>query len=541
MRYLSQTITILLMFFLVQIASGQSVHPKDDQLNGNNRALIEDYEYFIEQLEVIHPDPYSAFGGETDFRKKVDSLRFVLEGNENLDKDCLQRQISQFLIPLHDGHTRCGYMNYGQEQQMRFLPINLHAMTEGFYVCGGATDYEALLGAQLIKVGGLTIDEMLDRIALLIPAENKFGLYNKLLESRLCSEILKLLLDDFDEQQVEMQFLTREDIDTCIMIPLYTPEKIRQLKGVFTSTDHRFPTKNLAYQWADHQRGVMTFRCNSVISRDCLSFMRDNGMEYQSTLAWAWGNTPFDSIPTIACQFGAMLEEMKANDAQHLIIDLRGNGGGWTPIVYATLYQLFGDDYLCKDLGIQYETKLSGPYLKMNNTTLEQFNADRGTNYQLGDMISNTDGNGVAQLNDSIRQQIIDSYVCLDKEMLRQQHGAPLYRPNHIYVVTDQATFSAAFHYAFMLWKMGATLVGVPSSQAPNTYMGSTEFFLPHSGLPCSVSNSLQSFLPTNDPREKVLLPDWMLSRDDYRRYNFDANADLLYILDHLRADSSSK
>ena len=99
MRYLSQTITILLMFFLVQIASGQSVQPKDDQLNGNNRALIEDYEYFIEQLEVIHPDPYSAFGGETDFRKKVDSLRFVLEGNENLDKDCLQRQIGAPVKP----------------------------------------------------------------------------------------------------------------------------------------------------------------------------------------------------------------------------------------------------------------------------------------------------------------------------------------------------------------------------------------------------------------------------------------------------------
>ena len=532
MKHLSHIITILLLFLLAQSASSQSLQPKND----NNQALIEDYEYFIEQLEVIHPNPYSAFGGEAGFRKKVDSLRFVLEEKENLDKEYLQRQVSQLLIPLHDGHTRCGYMNYGQEQEQRFLPINLHAMTEGFYVCGGATDYEALLGAQLIKVGGVSIDDLLDRIALLAPAENRFGLYAKLLESRLCSGALKLLLEDFEGEQVEMQFLTREGRDSCFMIPLYTPDEIRQLKGVFTSTDNRFPTKNLAYQWTDKQRGVMTFRCNSIISRDCLSFMRDNGMEYQSILERAWGDTPFDSIPTIASRFGTMLEEMKENDAQHLIIDLRGNGGGWTPIVYATLYQLFGDEFLCKDLGIQYETKLSEPYLQINNTTLDRFNADRGTCYKLGDMIRNTDGMGVAQINDSIRQQIIDSYVCLDKAMLSQQQGDPLYRPKHIYVVTDQETFSAAFHYAFMLWKMGATLVGVPSSQAPNTYMESTEFVLPNTGIPCSVSNSIQRFLPADDPRAQVFWPAWIPSYEDYKRYNFDLQSDLLYILDHLSA-----
>lgn len=533
MTHLSQTVFTLLLLLLAQSASCQTTQQRDS-MAGGDKALIEDYAYFIEQLEAIHPDPYSAFGGETEFRKQVDSLRIVFEKNEHLDQETLQRQISKFLIPLHDGHTRCGYMNYGQEQQLRYLPINLHAMTDGFYVSGGASDYESLLGAQLIKVGGLTIDELLDRIAHLTPAENRYGLYNKLLESHLCSGILELLLDSFDGQQVEMQFRTQEGKDTSLVMPMFLPDEIKQLKGFFTNTDNRFPTKNLTYQWADRKRGVMTFRCNSVISRDCLSFMRDNGMDYQSALDWAWGDTPFDSIPTIASQFGAMLEEMKAYDARHLIIDLRGNGGGWTPIVYATLYQLFGDEYLSRDFGVGFETKLSEAYLQKNMTTLDQINADRGTCYQLGDMISNTDGNGVAQINDTIREQIIDSYVCLDKALLSQQQGAPLYRPDHIYVVTDQATFSAAFHYAFMLWKMGATLVGVPSSQAPNTYMGITDFTLPHSGLSCSVSNSLQTFLPASDPRAKVLWPDWMPSYEDYQRYSFDTNADLLYILDHL-------
>lgn len=41
--------------------------------------------------------------------------------------------------------------------------------------------------------------------------------------------------------------------------------------------------------------------------------------------------------------------------------------------------------------------------------------------------------------------------------------------PERMYVLTDAGTYSAAFHYAFYLWKMGAIIVGVSSSQPPNT------------------------------------------------------------------------
>lgn len=55
MNHLSHAIILLMMLLLVQSASGQS---KKDIMNEDGRALIEDYEYFIEQLEAIHPDPY---------------------------------------------------------------------------------------------------------------------------------------------------------------------------------------------------------------------------------------------------------------------------------------------------------------------------------------------------------------------------------------------------------------------------------------------------------------------------------------------------
>lgn len=137
-------------------------------------------------------------------------------------------------------------------------------------------------------------------------------------------------------------------------------------------------------------------------------------------------------------------------------------------------------------------------------------------------------------VNDSLRNAFIDSYMCLDKGLLRAQNGKPLYRPEHIYVVTNEGTFSAAFHFTYMLWKMGATIVGVPSSQAPNTFMESTPFTLPNTGIQCSVSNAIQRFLPAEDPRAKVFRPDWTPTWEDYRRLGFDSRADLLYILEKI-------
>ena len=102
-------------------------------------------------------------------------------------------------------------------------------------------------------------------------------------------------------------------------------------------------------------------------------------------------------------------------------------------------------------------------------------------------------------------------------------------------MLTDPDTFSAAFHYAFFLWKMGATVVGVPCAQAPNTYMELTLFGLPRTKLKGSVSNTLQMFLPDDDPRAKVFYPDLMPTYEDYKRYDFDDNTIPLYLMDIIK------
>lgn len=239
-------------------------------------------------------------------------------------------------------------------------------------------------------------------------------------------------------------------------------------------------------------------------------------------------------LPSFSGTFAAMLKEMKKNRSEYLIIDLRDNSGGWTPIVLATLYQLYGDRYLQTDMDTEYYRIVSPLYMNKLETTLEDFNKQRGTHYAFGDY---TFGNGEtddAAPLDTLRWQFIEGCMSSVKEELRAQQGAAVYTPKEVFVVTNERTFSAAFHYAFMLWKMGATVVGVPSSQAPNTFMEQTLFKLPYTGLEGSISNSIQVFLPGKDKRAKTFWPDLMPTHEEYAKYGFDKQSEILFLLDRI-------
>jgi hypothetical protein len=65
-------------------------------------SLLEDYDYFFSQLEQIHPDPYSVFGGEKSFKKEVRRLRNELAGTDSLTLDEMQSKVTQLFSAIAD-------------------------------------------------------------------------------------------------------------------------------------------------------------------------------------------------------------------------------------------------------------------------------------------------------------------------------------------------------------------------------------------------------------------------------------------------------
>jgi hypothetical protein len=509
----------------------------------NKDSLVSDFSYLVQLIESTHPDPYNGFGGKVFFHEAANGVI-----NDLYNNPCTQTmfvgKVNAFLSNIHDGHTLLQYAqsaNTGRYAQR----IGFRVIPEGVIVDGISTSHRDLLGARLDSINGVAFDELVKRTGNLSPCENIYGNYEALHWGINGADYLHDLGIKFTDA-IRYSFHDTDGKPVSVTLPLVSEDSLSNVPITFTPADSKVPYKNLNYQFTDREKRTMIIRVSSIKAREnyeyCLKNKWDGAYNdikayYKYTLK---KEIPSDTIkalagiPSFSENFANMLKQMKKYKSSNLIIDLRQDQGGWTPIVLPSLLMLYGDDYVTKDMNAEFYTLISPLYLHKINMTLDKLNQQQGTHYKLGDYISENDTPASDTSVDSLRNNFIKDCMSATRPLLTRLKGKPLYHPQHIYVVTDAGTFSAAFHYAFYLWRMGATVVGVPSSQAPNTFMENTPFSLPYTHLSGSISNCMQVFLPSNDKRAKIFYPDMMPTYQDYKKYNFDANAEILYLLDSI-------
>lgn len=483
-----------------------------------NDSIISDFRHFIDYLEETHPDPYTNYGGRALFRRSAFTALQELKQRDVTTAEELCWHIRTFLAPLHDGHT---YVNYPAKQNAShtLAPITFRTIDEGLFVRKLPIAYQHLLGSRLVGIEGIPAGTLYQEITKLYPAENEIGEILNLCRYAHSHTVLSKLIPSLKHDSITYQLKTPDNHDIEIRLPFMQEKewKIWNHAGG-AKPSNAIPTGNLSFAFIGKGDATMYFRSTSIMARDNI----------EDTLQAT------SELPSFSDEFDKMLQQMKKHHSTNLIIDLRGNRGGWTPIILPPLYQLWGDEYLKKNMEDKLYRVISPLYIKKNGTTLEEYNARNKTHYNWGDYVFSESEDKPQDITESYRNGFIQNSMSCVKDKLTAQNGKPIYTPKHIYVLTDAYTFSAAFHYAFYLWKMGAVIVGNSSSQAPNTYMEITPFTLPHTKLNGSISNSLQLYLPMDDPRAKQLRPDWTLSYDDYKRYGFDEQAEVLYLLDKI-------
>ena len=510
-----------------------------------NDSIVADFHLFIEYLEDTHPDPYTNYGGKALFHRSAFTASQTLKQKDVTTAEELCWHIRTFLAPLQDGHT---YVNYPMKQNTSHIlaPIAFRTIDEGILVRKLPTKYSKLLGSRLISIEGIPVNTLYKEITKLYPAENEIGEILNLCWYAHSHTVLSKLIPSLKNDSITYQLKTPDNSDIEIKLPFMQEKEWKiwnNSKG--EKAKNKIPTGNLSFAFIGKGKETMYFRSTFIMARDNIEISKEWGMDYYTDLKYCYEQTfhrpmPSDTLqaiselPSFSEEFAKMLQQMKKHHSTNLIIDLRGNSGGWTPIIRPTLYQLWGDEYLKKNMGDKLYRVISPLYIKKNGTTLEEFNTRNKTNYSFGDYVFSESKDKPQNITENSRNRFIRNSISCIKDKLTEQSGKPIYTPKHIYVLTDANTFSAAFHYAFYLWKMGAVIVGNSSSQAPNTYMETTPFTLPNTKLNGSISNSLQLYLPVDDPRAKQLKPDWVLTYEDYKRYGFDEQAEVLYLLDKI-------
>ena len=113
---------VSLVLFVATLTSALGLEAANGNISKQD-SLLQDYDYFFSQLEQIHPDPYSAFGGKDGFDKAMKQLRDELANRDSLTLNEMQVEVTKLISVLHDGHSYIGYDKAPKKVEDQWVPL----------------------------------------------------------------------------------------------------------------------------------------------------------------------------------------------------------------------------------------------------------------------------------------------------------------------------------------------------------------------------------------------------------------------------------
>lgn len=535
---MKRTLVLLMILLLAETdASGQITASQ----KVTKQFLINDFNVFIEYLEETHPDPYSSYGGLLEFKRKSQKVRSLISDDTSVEQ--LKEMMRSFISVLNDGHT----ILLEEEQtkiESGYLPLRLGIATDGVFISNTDKNHIPYRGALIESINDIPVDSLVKKVKQIRSTENKYGEYWELCNLLSTKAGFSLLFSDSEKIKLALKLQNKEPVSIYIDY-VVNPDWNKQVSAVKFDNDN-----NLLYSqiFENNNRPVGYFAWNQMASREMVEEVAKNSPSYlEMNINSMYRHTmrmprpaddkqAIEGIPALYPLFSTLLKNMKERKSDYLIIDLRKNGGGMTPLCNPLLYMLFGDKYLNYHCKAEYNRRLSRLQLKKwGIDSIQQYNKGNNTNYLIGDFIFGYFFNN--QKTKTIEEKrkdlsLITYYNDFGLEYTQDLNGNPIHEPIVIVLVSPQ-TFSASYHFTYLLSEIGKTyIVGVPSRQAGNTFMETTNFELPYTKIKGSISNSHQLFYPDNPEKGKILIPDFSMSWNDFANYNFDSNAELLFVFD---------
>ena len=519
------------------------IYIKGQKLTKNE--LIQDYNTCINYLEETHPDPYTAFGGFMKFKKNSQMLRQNITDTTSIIE--FRGILSSLLSTLEDGHTILREEIQDRKKVNSYLPIDFKVSTDGLFICKATKKLESYIGAKINSINGVKLENLLEIIHKKRSVENKYGALDEL--KKLLSEThgLEVLFPNTSQLELEVTLLNKKIESLSLQYSQESLEKVEYSTIKFKEEN------NLLFSDIFKNNGLTIgyLSWNSISSREMIEVVAlTNPQQLEANLNNIYRSMKQErpkndkkaiaGIPSLYETFGKLLYEMKAKNTKYLIIDLRKNGGGMTPLCKPLLYMLYGDKYLSYNSKAIYNRRISPLYLKkIGLSSIDDYNKQFKTNYILGDFSfgyffgNPKDDRPIEQKRND--PTLISYHQNIGIEYTKRLNGTSIHEP-HVIILTSPTTFSAAYHFMYLLTEVGkVTIVGVPSKQAGNTFMETTDFELPNSHIRGSISNSIQIFYPKNPDKGKTYIPDFSMSWEDFSKYNFDKNAEILFVFDLIK------
>lgn len=210
-----------------------------------------------------------------------------------------------------------GHTDIGWEQapvKYHVLPLNLYWFSDGVYIEGAHKDYEKLVGAKVLKIEGMAVEDAMKAIRPLVPVENDQFFKAHGLDFLVIPEAL------------HAQKVTKT-LKNAITFTLERDGK--SFEHTFTAVDsYRFPRKygfvNPGNDWASARDQTTTpLYLKNFDKIYYFEYLPDSKTVYvrHSQIQ----DDPQENIPTF---YDRVFDFIEKNDVEKLVIDVRLNGGG---------------------------------------------------------------------------------------------------------------------------------------------------------------------------------------------------------------------
>lgn len=510
--------------------------------------IISDLRYVLKMIQDVHPDPYSGFGGRVEFQLEAQRIRNKIP-KDGLTSRNFYDLLRQFFGKMKDGHSYI-YAPSSQTNKIEllYLPMKFKVALDAVFIAEAQEQYKDIIGYRLKAVENMSLADLQEAAGNIYPRENEYAASHLVISLLNSTRSLRGLIPTAGKE-ITFSFLNEENSEVTIKIPYsLSPADLQICEWKGNRWNKIQPSDSLFFYRLFPEYNAAYFRISTVMGREAFEIMKASGRTdleislnnfYKRTLKKNRPQNINDAIagvPSVTKTAFKLLTAMKKHMIKHLIIDLKGNSGGWSAIMRPFYYMLYGDRYFKGKDPVFFATRISERFLKINGETLESFNRKRKSSYELGDIFVTQDlTQSSAQvkrkqyLSDLRRQRL----SCLD--YLESLNGSPVHSPE-VYVITDPGTFSAAYDLMYRLRRLGAKIVGVPPAQSANTFVDTTPFELQNTKLRGTLSRTAV-IIPDMPEVNGAFIPEYPLKWEDFQKYKFNQHSEVLFILNLIREE----
>jgi Tetratricopeptide repeat len=263
-----------------------------------------DLDYLLRRMEKVHYNLYAKVSREK-LRAAFDDLKGRIGG---LKDEEMAVGVQSILAMVGDGHTTVAWERHGGRANPTRYPVDLYEYKEGLYVRGAAPAFAEIVGGKVLRIGNASVEDALKAVAPLCSRDNAMGIkaqapmyltnpavlsYLKLADSMSgVALVVKKPTGEEAEVQLKPAVIRASDAKKFILANAHAqaPEPIS-----FKNNDDQFwfeyvPEKKLVY-----------FQYNQV------------------------GNKNGETLEKFCGRLFAFINE---KPVEHLVIDMRNNGGG---------------------------------------------------------------------------------------------------------------------------------------------------------------------------------------------------------------------